>query len=369
MTEVILHTAAAAFEAACRVGILPEGHKSRGLHGHSYIARLRAQLPDGWAEFPGAESDQLQSSLADCVAQLDYGLLNDHIEVPTDENIARWVNQQLPIPNIEQIGIRSTRQQGVDLDNQGNAHIWRRYRFEAAHQLPNVPQDHQCGRMHGHGFEVILHVNQHLGHPGSGQIDMGIDYDHIDECWAPIHQILDHACLNDIAGLENPTSEMLAAWIWQRLAQQLANLSWVTVYETVTAGCHFDGKHYRIWKEQRFESALRLAQAPQGDKRRQLHGHSYLLRLHLSAPLDPVQGWTVDYGDVKSLFKPAYEALDHHPLNELDNIQDADLTSLARWIRTQTGDALPQLDRIDLDQTPGCGVILSWGEQSPALPG
>ena len=81
-----------------------------------------------------------------------------------------------------------------------------------------------------------------------------------------------------------------------------------------------------------------------------------------------MQGWTVDYGDVKSLFKPAYEMLDHNPLNELSNIQDADLASIARWIRAQTEDVLPQLDRIDIDQTPGCGVILSWGEQSPALP-
>ena len=371
MTEILLHTASAPFEAACRVGILPENHRSRGLHGHSYVARLRAQLPEGWAEFPGAESDQLQNSLIDCLSPLDYGLLNEQVEIPTDENIARWINQNLQVPNIEQTGIRSTRQQGADLDPHGNAHIWRRYRFEAAHQLPNVPKNHQCGRMHGHGFEVILHVNQSLNANSTTETDnadMGVDYDHIDACWAPIHQILDHSCLNDITGLENPTSEMLAAWIWQRLEHQLENLSWVTVYETVTAGCHFDGEHYRIWKEQRFESALRLVHAPEGDRRRQLHGHSYLLRLHLSAALDPVQGWTVDYGDVKSLFKPAYEMLDHHPLNELSNIQDGDLVSLTRWIRSQTEDVLPQLDRIDLDQTPGCGVILSWGEQSPALP-
>jgi 6-pyruvoyltetrahydropterin/6-carboxytetrahydropterin synthase len=373
MTEIFLHTASAPFEAACRVGILPEGHRSRDLHGHSYVARIRAQLPVNWAEFPGAESEQLQTRLIDCLSPLDYGLLNEHIEVPTDENIARWLIQRLSqsnssipnlsTPNIEQMGIRSTRQQGADLDTQGNAHIWRRYRFEAAHQLPNVPKGHQCGRMHGHGFEVILHVNQNLS-----QTDMGIDYDHIDDCWAPIHQILDHACLNDIPGLENPTSEMLAAWIWQQLSSQLEHLSWVTVYETVTAGCHFDGKHYRIWKEQRFESAVRLQKAPKGDRRRQLHGHSYLLRLHLSAALDPVQGWTVDYGDVKSLFKPAYDALDHRPLNELSNIQDADLTSIVHWIKDQTEHVLPQLDRIDLEQTPGCGVILGWGEQSPALP-
>ena len=128
----------------------------------------------------------------------------------------------------------------------------------------------------------------------------------------PLQADLHHACLNDIPGLANPTSELLAAWLWQRLKAALPALSWITVYETATAGCHYDGRHYRIWKEQRFESALRLARAPEGDPRRRLHGHSYLLRLHLSAPLDQVLGWTVDYGDVKALFKPVYERLDHH---------------------------------------------------------
>ena len=85
------------------------------------------------------------------------------------------------------------------------------------------------------------------------------------------------ACLNDIPGLENPTSEMLAAWLWDRIKSILPELSWITVYETVTAGCHYDGDNYRIWKEFRFESALRLTKA-EGDCRRKLHGHSYLSR-------------------------------------------------------------------------------------------
>jgi 6-pyruvoyltetrahydropterin/6-carboxytetrahydropterin synthase len=210
---------------------------------------------------------------------------------------------------------------------------------------------------------VILHANQSIG-----SADMGVDYDYLDACWAPIHAELDHACLNDIPGLENPTSEMIATWIWNRLKHQLPQLSWVTVYETVTAGCHFDGVHYRIWKEMRFESALSLQRAHQGDRRRRLHGHSYLLRLHLTAPLDPVMGWTVDYGDVKEYFKPVYKRLDHHLLDELDGIEDSDVASLVHWIRKQVGDSLPQLDRIDLYQTPGCGAILAWGEQGPALP-
>lgn len=294
---------------------------------------------------------------------MDYDLLNNHIEVPTDENIARWIKQGLEVPGLQTVGIQSTKDQGADLDANGHAHIWRRFRFEAAHRLPNVPAGHKCGRMHGHSFEVILHADQDIG----GR-DMGVDFDHLDRCWAPFNEQFDHYCLNDIPGLENPTSEMLAAWIWQKLKPELTELSWVTVYETATAGCHFDGTHYRIFKDQRFESALRLSLAPEGDKRRRLHGHSYLLRLHLSAPLDPVLGWTVDYGDVKELFKPLYKQLDHHQLHELEGLTNADTASLLYWIRERTRDQLPRLDRIDLYETPGCGAILSWGEHGPALP-
>jgi 6-pyruvoyltetrahydropterin/6-carboxytetrahydropterin synthase len=363
MKEQLLYSAAATFESACQLRILAQDHPSYRLHGHSFIARLRARLPEDWAGFSGAEVDALQHRLQRCVAVLDYDLLNNHLAVPSDENLTRWIRERVDIPGIEMVGIQSTRHEGADLDSLGNAHIWRRYRFESAHQLPNVAAGHQCGRMHGHGFEVILHANQNLQ-----QQDMGVDYAVLDECWQPLHELLDHRCLNDIEGLENPTSETLSAWIWQRIKPQLPQLSWVTVYETVTAGCHFDGHKYRIWKEQRFESALRLKQAPEGDRRRQLHGHSYLLRLHLTAELDPVMCWTVDYGDVKELFKPVYKALDHHLLDELEGLEDSDPASILRWIRVQAAVKLPQLDRIDLYQSPGCGAILSWGDDEPALP-
>jgi 6-pyruvoyltetrahydropterin/6-carboxytetrahydropterin synthase len=363
MNERLLHTAAAPFEAARRVAILPDGHPSRRLHGHSFRARVRAALPPHWEPFPGAATDALSDALQQGVAPLDYRDLNEQLPIPTDENLARWVRSRLQVPGIESVGIQSTRDQGADLDAHDHAHIWRRFRFEAAHQLPNVPQGHQCGRMHGHGFEVILHADQALVDQ-----DMGIDFDALGAHWQPLHEVLHLACLNDIPGLENPTSEHLAAWIWRRLKPQLPALSWVSVYETVSAGCHYDGAQYRIWKEQRFESALRLTRAPDGDRRRQLHGHSYLLRLHLTAPLDAVLGWTVDYGDVKEAFKPVYEQLDHHQLNALPRLSDADPASLALWLREQVAPLLPQLDRIDLQPTPGCGTVLCWGEEGPALP-
>jgi 6-pyruvoyltetrahydropterin/6-carboxytetrahydropterin synthase len=363
MSERLFHVAAAPFEAARRVSILPEGHPSRRLHGHSFLARVRAELPAGWAAFPGGETDALHAELTQCLAALDYRDLNEELPIPTDENLARWVRARLVVPGIESIGIQSTRDQGVDLDPHEQAHVWRRFRFEAAHQLPNVPAGHKCGRMHGHGFEVILHANQDLADQ-----DMGIDFDALARLWQPMHDELHYGCLNDIPGLETPTSEMLAAWLWRRLKPELPALSWITVYETVTAGCHYDGAQYRIWKEQRFESALRLTQAPDGDRRRQLHGHSYLVRLHLTAPLDEVLGWTVDYGDVKERFKPVYRQLDHHRLDDLPHLNGTDPASLALWLREAVAPTLPQLDRIDLHQTPGCGAVLCWGREGPVLP-
>ena len=363
MKQKLLYAASAHFQSARFLEHYPDDHKFRRYHGHGFITRVRSEQNSHSGSFKLEGADDLENRLNQCVSILDYDLLNQHLDKPTDENLALWVRQHIDITDFDLVGIQSTRHQGTDLDLPGNAHLWRRYRFEAAHQLPNVPPGHQCGRMHGHGFEVILHAdrnNQDYSNP--------LDYERMDQYWAPIQQQLDHACLNDIPGLENPTSEALCGWIWHRLVHNLPGLSWVTVYETVTAGCHYDGNHYRIWKEQRFESALFLPEAPTHDARHRLHGHSYLIRLHLTAPLDPVMCWTIDYGDVKEIFKPVYEALDHHLLNELPGLENTDTASLCQWIRQQVEPSLPQLDRIDLFQKPGCGVILNWGEHEPALP-
>jgi len=358
-------TASAPFEAARKVEILPQGHRSRRLHGHSFVAKIRAKL-DGerWADFPGDEPQFLEKRLKDCVRELDYRFLNDIVSVPTDENLSRYILSRIVgVPGVDMVGVQSTDAAGVDLDDQNCAHVWRKFRFEAAHQLPNVPAGHQCGRMHGHSFEVILHAAQDIG-----KSDMACDFDSLIENWQMVHKQLDHACLNEIDGLENPTSEVIAAWIWSRLKPELPELSWVSIYETVTAGCHFDGKNYRIWKESRFESAVRLVRAPISDRRSRVHGHSYLVRLHLCGPLDEILGWTIDYGDVKERFKPVYAALDHHQLNGLDGLEDADTISLLNWMQSELIDALPEMDRIDLLETQGAGAFLLWGDHGPALP-
>jgi 6-pyruvoyltetrahydropterin/6-carboxytetrahydropterin synthase len=363
MMEQLLHTSAVGFEAARSVSLLPEGHRSRRLHGHSFVAKVRADLPQGWASFRGGEVSALRSALEMCVAPLDYEHLNKTLPQPTNENLARWVRKHLQVPGIKSVGVQSTSDEGVDMDERDHVHVWRRYRFQSAHQLPNVPPGHKCGRMHGHGFEVILHANQDLGDRA-----IGVDFDHLDMLWTPIQRELDHACLNDFAGLDNPTSELIAKWLWTRLKAQLPELSWVTVYETASCGANCDGSRYRIWKEMTLDSSLKLKHAPENDPRRRIHGHTYTLRLHLDAPLDQVMGWTIDFGDVKALFEPIFKRLDHHPLHELPGVEDNDPASLARWIRKEAGPSLPQIDRIDLYATRGCGAILSWGDGGPALP-
>jgi 6-pyruvoyltetrahydropterin/6-carboxytetrahydropterin synthase len=359
----ILHCASAGFESACRIPGLPPGHRSHRLHGHSYFATVRAALPPGLADFAGAEVETLRDRVQSCVAPLDHSLLNDHLPAPTDENLARWLRRNLALPGVRQVGVQSTPHSGVDLDAAGRAHVWRRYRFQAAHQLPNVPLGHKCGRMHGHGFEVILHANTELG-----ERDLAVDYDHLDEVWAPFHAELNYRCLNEIEGLSNPTSEVISAWLWARLQPVLPELSWITVYETGSCGANFNGSSYRIWKELTLDSAIRLKHAPPGHPLGNIHGHTYTLRLHLAAPLDQVHGWTVDFGDVKRLFDPIFRSLDHHPLYEIASLPDGDAASLAAWVLREGGTALPQIDRVDLYETRGCGAIVSRADSEELIP-
>jgi 6-pyruvoyltetrahydropterin/6-carboxytetrahydropterin synthase len=109
--------------------------------------------------------------------------------------------------------------------------------FEAAHWLPCFPEGHKCRRMHGHSFRVDIVVEGDVL-PEQGYL---IDYGDIKRAIEPVRSQLDHYCLNDIEGLENPTSEVLAVWIWERLAPELPMLSEVVVHETCTSRCHYGG--------------------------------------------------------------------------------------------------------------------------------
>jgi 6-pyruvoyltetrahydropterin/6-carboxytetrahydropterin synthase len=113
----------------------------------------------------------------------------------------------------------------------------RSFTFEAAHRLPMVPADHKCGRLHGHSFRVEL-VCEGQVDPQSGWL---IDFAEIKATFKPWLQQLDHRYLNDIEGLENPTAENLAHWIWVRLKPELPSLVQVNVAETCTSRCEYGG--------------------------------------------------------------------------------------------------------------------------------
>ncbi|MEJ8657127.1 MULTISPECIES: 6-carboxytetrahydropterin synthase QueD [Streptomyces] len=116
--------------------------------------------------------------------------------------------------------------------------IFREFTFEAAHRLPKVPEGHKCARLHGHSYKVIVHVEAPVD-PEAGWV---MDFGDLKKAFKPLEARLDHYYLNDIEGLENPTSEVLARWIWERLQPTLPALSALTVRETCTSGCTYRGE-------------------------------------------------------------------------------------------------------------------------------
>jgi 6-pyruvoyltetrahydropterin/6-carboxytetrahydropterin synthase len=116
--------------------------------------------------------------------------------------------------------------------------ICKTFDFEAAHRLPNVPPGHKCARLHGHSFRVSVHVTGPVG-DRTGWV---MDFADIKAAFEPIEKQLDHYYLNEIDGLENPTSENLARWIWKRLKPTLPMLSKLVVHETCTSKCIYRGE-------------------------------------------------------------------------------------------------------------------------------
>jgi 6-pyruvoyltetrahydropterin/6-carboxytetrahydropterin synthase len=115
--------------------------------------------------------------------------------------------------------------------------VFREFTFEAAHQLPKVPDGHKCARLHGHSFRVEVHVEGEID-PVTGMV---IDFAEIKDAFARLHDRLDHHYLNDVEGLDNPTSENIAHWIWDRLVSDLP-LSEIVVRETCTSGVAYRGE-------------------------------------------------------------------------------------------------------------------------------
>jgi len=178
--------------------LLPDGHRARRLHGHSFVARVRAAIAPGWAGFGGAEAAELRERLERCVAPLDYQLLNEHLEEPTDEK---------PRPLDQGPGSRSRQSsRPASRARWSKASIWTATNARTCGAatgsggapLPNVAPGHKCGRMHGHGFEVSLHARIAPEHTNR------FDVERLDRCWAPLHAEFHQACLNDIPAWRTP---------------------------------------------------------------------------------------------------------------------------------------------------------------------
>ncbi len=115
--------------------------------------------------------------------------------------------------------------------------IFRRFTIEAAHRLPHAPPGHKCQRLHGHSFQIDIHLR------GEVQLEPGwvMDFADLKTAFQPLYDQLDHRYLNEVEGLSNPTSENLAMWIWDRLQPALPALASIVVRETCTSGCVYEG--------------------------------------------------------------------------------------------------------------------------------
>jgi 6-pyruvoyltetrahydropterin/6-carboxytetrahydropterin synthase len=114
----------------------------------------------------------------------------------------------------------------------------RDFRFEAAHALPNVPDGHKCKRVHGHSYRVSIIIEGDIV-PGLGWV---MDFSDVDLVVDPVIAEIDHQLLNDIDGLDNPTSELLAVWLWQRIGKTLPLMVELSVSETPDSRCIYRGE-------------------------------------------------------------------------------------------------------------------------------
>ena len=112
------------------------------------------------------------------------------------------------------------------------------FTFDASHGLPNTPEEHKCHQLHGHTFRAEVHLTGKVD-PHTGWV---IDFADLKRICAPLIAQLDHGYLNNVEGLENPTSENIAMWLWRRLKPRIETLSKIVVQETACSGAVYHGE-------------------------------------------------------------------------------------------------------------------------------
>jgi 6-pyruvoyltetrahydropterin/6-carboxytetrahydropterin synthase len=123
--------------------------------------------------------------------------------------------------------------------NQGRerTQIYKKFTFDSAHYLPNVPIDHKCRNMHGHTYRMTVYLEGER-QPG---LDWIIDFAEVSRIVKAVTGIVDHRLLNEIPGLENPTCEVIAAWLWKRIEPELPHLCRIDLAETPDSGVIYEG--------------------------------------------------------------------------------------------------------------------------------
>ncbi len=116
--------------------------------------------------------------------------------------------------------------------------IFKVFRVDAAHRLPNVPAGHKCAQMHGHSFRIEIQIRG----PVDSVRGWVMDFAEVGQAFQSLYEQLDHSCLNEIEGLENPTSENIARWIWKRLHPALPMLRKIIVQESPECGVIYRGE-------------------------------------------------------------------------------------------------------------------------------
>jgi 6-pyruvoyltetrahydropterin/6-carboxytetrahydropterin synthase len=116
--------------------------------------------------------------------------------------------------------------------------IYLSFHFDAAHKLPNVPKGHKCGRLHGHTYNVHIYISG----PVDTEFGWVMDFRDIKKTAGPVIEHLDHNYLNEIEGLENPTTENIARWLWARLKPKLPTLTKIIVQETPANAAIYQGE-------------------------------------------------------------------------------------------------------------------------------
>jgi 6-pyruvoyltetrahydropterin/6-carboxytetrahydropterin synthase len=115
--------------------------------------------------------------------------------------------------------------------------IYKKFSFDSAHFLPNVTDGHKCKEIHGHTYKLTVFLEGDL----VDDLDWVVDFAEVKRAIKPIIDSIDHKLLNDIEGLENPTCEKIAVWLWDKIKPQLPQLSRIELNETLTSGCIYGG--------------------------------------------------------------------------------------------------------------------------------